>query len=185
MKTVLLKIAAAAAGITLALCIAIGSLWWYESRPKPPKPWNVSALVASDTPGFGVNSGKEPSISLHYSVRNMTAFDYSIERPESLRVTVLAEDDTLSQPLEGNFIVVNGPIFIPAHQTGSISLTLEGIIPVAQTAAQSNDEYHEQVRQLLNEAIKGTKEFEVFDEVNHYQIKLRRWAATKPPAKKP
>jgi hypothetical protein len=98
---------------------------------------------------------------------------------------VLTTDGTLSEPLERNLVVVNGPIFIPANQLGSISITLKGLIPVAQTAMQSNDEYHEQVRQLLNEALKWTKEFEIFDESKHYQIELPKWAATSPQGKKP
>lgn len=179
LKNTLFKIAAAAAGITLALCIAAGCALWYASRPKPPKPWNTTALTVSDQPTF-VTYGKELHIHLRYDVQNHTDNDYSIDKNQRVRVMGRYPNGSLTTPLEGDYANIEFPVFIPAHHTGMVTLEITEVVPVAKEAKQSDEEYHEQLRALLNKVGGFFDGFTVFDEDNHYQIDLPKWKTTKP-----
>jgi hypothetical protein len=179
LKTTLLKIAAVAAGITLALCIAAACALWYASRPKPSKPWNATALTVSSAPSF-VTYGKELHIHLRYEVQNHTDNDYSIDKNQRVRVMGRYPNGSLTTPLEGDYTNIEFPVFVPAQHTGMMTLEITGVIPVAQVAKQSDEEYHEQLRDVLNKSGGAFDGFTVFDEDNHYQIDLPRWKNTKP-----
>lgn len=179
LKTVLLKIAAAAAGITLALCIAAACVFWYVMRPKPQKPWNAAALTASQPPSFAAY-GKELHIYLRYDVQNHTSNDYSIGKSNHLRLMGRYPSGSLTTPLEDDDISIEGPVFIPAQHTGMMTLQFKAVIPVAKEAKQSDEDYHEQLRFLLNKTSGSLDGFTVFDEDNRYQINLPRWNTSKP-----
>ena len=183
MKTTLLKIAAAAAGITLALCIAAACAFWYASRPKPPKPWNTTALTTIEAPAI-TSYSNENHIFLRYRVQNHTDKDYSIDKTQHLRVMGKYPNGSLTSPLEDNYVSPELPIFIPAQHTEMITLEIRD--SVARGAKVSDDEYREQIRAHLNRiSLDG---FAVFDEENRYQIDLPKWLSVKPesePASKP
>jgi hypothetical protein len=178
-KTTLLKIAAAAAGITLAVCIVAACALWYASRPKPPKPWNARALTVSGSPTFSVY-GVELHVHLRYDVQNRTDSDYSIDKKQRVRVMGRYANGSLTTPLEGDYVNIEFPVFIPARQTGMITLDIKGLVAVAKEATQSDEEYHEQLRALLNNKTGHLDGFTVFDEDNRYQIDLPKWVTTKP-----
>jgi hypothetical protein len=179
LKTVLLKIAAAAAGITLALCIAAACVFWYETKPKPPKPWNTTALTASDPPSFVVY-GQKLHIHFRYSVQNHTGNDYSLDKRNQFRLVGRYADGSLTAPLENEELSIEDTAFVPANQTGMIVLEVKAVLPLAQGTNQSDDAYHEQNRALLNTAMGGLEGFAIFDEENRYQINLPKWRADKP-----
>jgi hypothetical protein len=179
LKATLIKIAAAAAGITLAFCIAGGSVLWHLSRPKPTKPWNEKALVVVDTPEFDLYDEKDPTIALDYIVSNTTISDYSIETPRLKIVAVLA-NGTLSDPLGEERVIVRTPIFIPANRIGMIVLHLKGVHAPERNQSESDKGYHERLRQVMNDRLSNVHGFVLFDDVNRYQINFPGWATTKP-----
>jgi hypothetical protein len=179
LKTTLVKIAAAAAGITLAFCIAGGSVLWHLSRPKPLKPWNEQALVVMDAPDFDLYAERDPTIALYYSIHNTTISDYSIETPRFKIVAVLA-NGTLSDPLGEERVIVRTPIFIPASRIGMVVLHLKGIHAPERNQSESEKEYRERLRQVMNDRLSNIHGFIRFDDVNRYQINLPGWATTKP-----
>jgi hypothetical protein len=181
LKIVLLKIAAAAAGITLALCIAAGAVLWYVSKPKPQKPWNEKALVSTDAPGFDSYGEKDnQAISLAYIVKNTTNSDYSIDAGHQIKIVVVLRDGALSLPMDEDHVVVRTPLFIPANHLGTIVLHLKKLIALQQNQSESNEAYHERLRLLMNEHLSGIRGFVIFDESKRYQIDLPRWLETKP-----
>jgi hypothetical protein len=177
MKTTLLKIAAAAAGITLVLCLALGGLIWYKARPRP---WNTTAVTASEIPTFGADTGKDAKIHLRYPAQNHTDTDYKVEKVNDLRIMARLKNGALTSPLEGDYISIDGPLFIPAQQSGTISLVVLSVTPAAQASEQTNEDYHEQIRDALNQSMNAFQGFAIFDEKNRYQIDLPKWAVTKP-----
>jgi hypothetical protein len=183
-KNTLLKIAAAAAGITFALCIVVGCLFWYSTRPKPeepPKPWNTAALTVTAPPSID-SYGNENHTFLRYDVRNHTNNDYSIDKTEHLRVMGKYPNGSLTSPIEDSVVALALPVFIPAQHSGVITLELKD--PVPRKANVSDAEYHEQLRAHLNEFVFDG--FAIFDEDNRCQIDMPKWLTVKPePAPKP
>jgi hypothetical protein len=115
------------AGFAVALALAIGIFSWYESRPKPQKPWNIAAIVVKEPPGFSATAdGKK--LSFGYSAENATDIDYSIDSNTQIRVMGKGQD-SFTSPLPNEVGSVRLPIFIPARQKGTIefSLSLSGI----------------------------------------------------------
>ena len=157
-KRFALKWLAVGAGVGLVAILAVGSLIWYSSRPKPPKPWNTNALIARNSPGFSVHDeGKKLQFS--YAVENTTENDYQVESNYQVKVLIKTSDGSFSQLLPDEVEHIILPIFIPAKQTGAIvlELTISGI-PIKESS-ESDDEYHERVRAFCEKRLKGVKGF--------------------------
>jgi hypothetical protein len=178
MKMMLLKIAAASAGITLAVCLFAATGLWYVNRPKPSKPWNEKALVINGPPGFGT-SEKEFPFYLSYSVKNTTDKDYSVESAEQIRMMAELNDGSLSNPLETRTALLRTPVFIPANQLGTITIRLKIKIP-EQKQNETDDDYHERIRKFVNETLPNLRGFALFDNTNRYRINLPEWMRIKP-----
>jgi hypothetical protein len=87
------------AGFAIVVCAAVGTWIWYDSKPKPPKPWNSSALKATDPPFFSAFSvvGKTgspdtSSVKFGYTIQNNTDSDYEMEKGDQLKVLVKLGD---------------------------------------------------------------------------------------------
>jgi len=179
LKATLLKVAAAAAGVILTLCLIGASVLWYVSRPKPPRPWNDKALIVKEPPGFGPSS-EDKTVYFSYSVQNDTAADYAVENVQQLRILAITLDDSLSSPIDEEHLVLRTPIFIPSHQKGTITVRLKVLDAPEQNKSESDDAYHERLRQYLNDHIAGVRGFVLFDETNRYRINLPAWSSKKP-----
>jgi hypothetical protein len=178
LKATLLKIAAASAGAILMLCLLGTLALWYFSRPKPTPPWNEKALTTNEPPGFGVNDD-DNSFYFSYTVQNAMSTDYVIENLQPKLLAVVS-NGSLSNPIEEKRLTLRTPIFIPSHQKGTITVYLKALKAPEQKRDESDDLYHERLRQYLNDHVKGVQGFVVFDESSRYQINLPRWAADKP-----
>ena len=174
-----LKWLAVGLGVGLIAVAAVGSLIWYSSRPKPPKPWNTSALVVRTPPGFSVHDdGKKLRFS--YAVENTTENDYQVASNYQVKVLIKTSDGSFSQPLPDETEHIELPIFIPSKQTGAIilELTISGI--PTKEGSETDDEYHERIRAFCEKRLKGIKGFALFDETNRYRVDFPRWLAERP-----
>lgn len=181
MKNTLLKIAAVAAGVTLALCVVAACAFWYTTRLKP---WNDKALVCMEPPSFGPLTG-DYKFYLSYNVKNNAVDDYTVTAPSELRIEAKLSDGSLSYPLDDAHVVVRTPIFIPARQLGTVNVRFKLLEPPTQRQGETDDQFHERLREFLNDKLSNIQQFVLFDQNHRYQIVLPRWAATKPPAQKP
>jgi len=180
MRATLLKIAAVAGGITLALCIAAAGAMWYGLRPKPPKQWDTKAIVPTEpTAGFAPTNDKDYQLIFTYKLKNTTSTDYSVDDSKSFKIVVLWENNVLSQPLPSESLNLSTPIFIPSRQTSEVDLRIKLTLP-SKTPSESDAAYHERLRAFLNETAGSVKGIVLFDEVNHYRIDLPPWSRTKP-----
>jgi hypothetical protein len=166
-------------GTAAGLALLTGGLLWYQNRPEPSKPWNTAALVGKEPPGF-VSDNEHAHIKFIYYIQNTTKFDYQISSDGDVKVMARYKDGTLSAPLPTDVRHLDLPVFIPAHQTGELTLlvALSGI--PEQEASESFDQYHERLRAYCEDHLAGVANFVLFDEVNRYEIDLPRWLAQKP-----
>jgi hypothetical protein len=62
-KRILLRAAGFGAGFALSLALILGVALWYESRPKPPKPWDAKTIRAEYDHVTGERGGVARSTS--------------------------------------------------------------------------------------------------------------------------
>jgi hypothetical protein len=168
-----------AVGLALALCIFVGALLWFVSRPKSTKVWNEKALIVHDAPAIAFSGEKSPTISLFYKIENVTDLDYSIETIQHLKIMALLGDGSLAGPV-GDKAVLRTPIFLPAHHLGTIELRLVAFRPPERVQGEPAEAYLERLRQSMNEQMSNIHGFILFDDLNRYQINLGRWQTTIP-----
>jgi hypothetical protein len=122
-KATLLKIAAAAGGVTLALCIAAACVLWYASRPKPPEPWDTSAIRISAikaVPLDKLNANlkqTDSGIDFTFDAANTTGLDLTLPKD-----TTVMQETKSSHALHDSFLKLDRDYFIPAHHAVTISL---------------------------------------------------------------
>ena len=158
-------------GTAVGLALIIGGFLRYESRPKPPKPWNTTAILSSDdVPSFdGSRDGKE--IHFTYTLQNATDTDYEIGSETEIRITFKNRDGSLTEPLPKELVTLRRPVFIPAKQKAMSRISLVfGNVPQKKTT-ETDEQYHERLRTFCKEEI-GDAGFVLFDENNRYQINL-------------
>jgi hypothetical protein len=165
-------------GTALGLVVLVGGFLWYQSRPRPPKPWNTAALAVKEPPSF--HSGDHEHLEFNYSVQNTTNFDYQIVSDEKVKVVARYKDGTLSTPLSTEVRHLELPVFIPANQKGQLTFSV-GLTGIPERkASESDEQYHEQLRAYCEDHLARVANFVLFDEPNRYEIDLPRWSAEKP-----
>jgi hypothetical protein len=183
-KRLLLRSAGIGAGFAVALCLIVGGWVWYSNRPSPPKPWNTTALIAPDPPGFHVSDdGKH--VEFTYRVENTTETDYQIAPDSRTRLMFRGKNGVLSQPLPSGLLpdVLELPIFIPAKQKAVLRIILPLSSFEERSASESDAQYHERLRAYCENHFEKLGAFVLFDEQNRFEINLPRWSPE--PHKKP
>ncbi len=158
-------------GTAVGLTAITGGYLWYQTRPKPPKPWNTTAISSFDgAPGFNArDDGKE--IRFGYTLQNSTDGDYKIEPETQIRITARHPDGSFTEPLPDEVATLRRPVFIPPKQKAGIRLSLVfGNIP-RKRSNETDEQYHERLRAFCKEEL-GDVGFALFDERNRYQINL-------------
>jgi hypothetical protein len=174
-----LKWVSVGVGVALTAILAIGALAWYTSRPTPPKQWNSGALVAKGPPAFSASKDAK-KLQFQYAVEHTTSDDYQVDSGYQVKILYKGRDGSFSKPLTDEIDHLKLPIFIPAKQTGAITLELALAGVPTQDAAETEAAYHERVRAYCEDHLRVVSGFVLFDEVNKYQVNLPRWLAEKP-----
>lgn len=94
------------------------------------------------------------------------------------------DNSTLSESMPSGVAAIEFPVFIPAKQKGTFIVILNFATVPPRKPAETDDHYHETLRAYLQDELKGSIGFVVFDEANHYEIDLPKPSA-QPPAKTP
>lgn len=170
MKTTLLKIAAAAAGIVFALCIVGGAVLWYASRPKPPKLWNTNALRVMATKAvpfdqLGADLKQTGSgIAFTFDVENTTALDLML--PQDI---IVMQESKSSHALHGSFLKLDHDYFIPAHHAMTVSLGNSNLCAPNFDPSGCFHAYFEEDQAIV-----------LFDQQNRHEIHIQMPALTIP-----
>jgi len=178
-KTILIAFSAGA-GFAVVIAVLAAGGYWYLSRPKPPKPWDTTAIVADGTPTFDVaEDGKK--VVLTYSLENNTPFDYRATSSDELNLLRrFARDNALSQPVKAETASIGFPIFIPAKQKAEMSVTINFTETPKQKPSDTPEQFHEALRAYVLDQMSGDAAVVLFDEANRYQIDLPKPAAQLP-----
>lgn len=181
-------------GIAVTLSIFAGAVIWYASRPTPSKPWNSHAIVANDTPGFWTeswvsNDGKTtvPIVVLQYTLENTTSTDYTIDSRSALKFVLRFPNGAITPNLfsdesggsSGYRDDISLPVFIPAKQKSLVRCHFSDTDLPSKNATESDADYHERLRAYLDKTYKISG-LVIFDDVNHYEIELPKWASKRP-----
>lgn len=181
-KTILIAFSAGAGVAVVIAALAAGG-YWYLSRPKPPKPWDTTAIVVDGTPGFGPTEDKK-KIQFTYSIKNSTDNDYRIASDAEIKLVRRGINDTLSQPLTTEVVSIEFPIFIPSKQKAAVSIDINFANIPQRKDSETDEHYHEVLRAYCLEQMSGDRDLVVFDETNRYEISFPKPAA-QPPKRAP
>jgi hypothetical protein len=84
-------------------------------------------------------------------------------------------EETLSPPIPEEVGGLSLPIFIPARQNGTIQLSLHSSGLPLRNMQETDDEYHERLRTVLENHHTYVRAFAIFDDTHRYWIDLARW----------
>lgn len=174
-KKVFLRSAGFGAGFAVALAVMIGIFAWNESRPKPPRPWDASAIKAKY---YRVSTSSDSQLEFEYILENTTDLDYKLEEYSGARIAGRLGDT-------GGFvgfgdkenIKLEVPVYIPAHNKTRITVKLpaygyEKRYPGNTATQEEIHAYYVGVAEHVSAKLANLNGFSIFDDGNRYQIDL-------------
>lgn len=198
----MLVAAAGAGGVAIAIAVLAVIGVWYFFRPKPPKPWNTGALKA--TFSYVDTEGEGKSLVFYYLVENTTPVDYKVSSSSELSLAArLKQQKSLTMDREQKSLLLDYPIFVPAHERVLLAVHLPGYSYSSETAVDNairgtpkdpwekyevppspgldtTEKHRENVKAYVGRILKNLDGFVLFDESRRYQIEFPRdW--TSPP----
>lgn len=157
-------------GTAVGLAVLLGGFLWYRSRPKPPKPWNTSAIKAEyDYLG---TEGDKNTIVFYYTLENTTDFDYRIEDGHDIAMNgKLGREHSLS--LFSGFEKIDYPIAVPAKKRVRFVVHIDYAYPEKEKPKPDADErkkYREAVEKYVVDELNNLDGFDLLDETKRYEI---------------
>ena len=105
--------AGAGAAFAVTMALIVGVALWYESRPKPPKPWNTEAIKATFVQAR--TEGEERTLVFLYAIENTTNTDYLLtDKSEALVMLRWQAQKSLSR--DPGWTRIDFPVFVPAKE---------------------------------------------------------------------
>jgi len=179
-KKLFIRSAGFGAGFCLSLAIILGAGLWFNSRPKPPIPWDENKIVCETPPGFGVTDDNK-SVEFIYSCENKSDIDYQHDTFADMKVSGLLSTGELTKPItkKEDGILVETPIFIPSKQKAHISITINKSSLPKKNSTETDEQYHENIRNILNTDWSSVDKIVIYDTKNHYRINFPKWSPVK------
>ncbi|MDP2208952.1 MAG: hypothetical protein Q8K98_09300 [Bacteroidota bacterium] len=148
---------------------------WFESRPKPPIPWNKSALVAAYD--FLDTEGDDNSLVFSYTLENNTDADYNATESQSLTIMANIEDQNILRQSAGKNdpIKLDYPIFVPSKHKVRIKVhfgySLEH--PIKPRGVNEDKKvFRKSLESYLNTEAPSLHGFVIFDHSRRFEISL-------------
>ena len=185
-------------GTAVGFALLVGGFLLYQSRPKPPKPWDTRAIEAhyAKTEFFDAEKGHTLRAGFVFDLRNNTAADYTLEEHPSDTTVVMQRmksSDALvsgmgltwspehgpgTQQLDDQGIpskvpkgaFIGAPIFIPSGQAVRVYFWSDYDMDDIAAALPKGAEIHPTT--VVQRALKDTESFVLLDTVNRYRIEL-------------
>lgn len=192
-------------GTAVGLALLVGGFLWYQSRPKPPKPWNTNAIEAhyAKTQFFEGEKGHTLRTGFLFDLRNNTATDYTLEEHPSDTIVVMQRMKSSNALVSGmgltwtpehgpgtqqlddqgipsnvpKGVFIDTPIFIPSGQAVRVYFWSEYDMDDVVAALPKGAEIHPPT--VVQRALKDTESFVLLDTVNRYRIELSLQDAVK------
>lgn len=159
-------------GFSVTLVSLIGLYVWHENQPKPPKPWNTSAIVS--TFDYIDTEGNDNTIVFYYTIQNNTDYDYELSKTaQSILLAKLEKQNSLSGTRDDEFLKYDKSVYVPAKQRLRFAIHLRYPTSFKLKHGASEEEKGEFRRTLskyLKDEASNLNGFVLFDEENRYQI---------------
>jgi len=168
--------ASVGAGFALMLALIVGGVICYNSRPKPVKPWDTSALKA--TYDYVDTEGENKTLVFHYIIENATRVDYKLESADNVVLASrIQHSNSLSVERDENVLKIEWPVFIPAGQRVTLALHVGYPYPgkvesFAEMTSNELENYRKAVAHHVSEKLPNLNGFVLFDQTNRYQVNL-------------
>ena len=174
-KKVALRSTFFGAGFALILTITIGGYIWYESRPKPLKPWDNNAIIAYYD--YADTVGEQNTIVFYYTVENKTIYDYSInDIKDILLYANLDRQQSLSGGDINEFLNIEYPIHIPSKHRFRFKINLNYPTDIKSLKSGSTTEereiFNKEMSAYISNKLKNLNGFSMFDLINRYKIEF-------------
>jgi hypothetical protein len=169
-------------GTAVGLALIVGGFVWYQSRPKPPKQWSVSAIKAEYD--HVTTEGKQNTIVFFYILENMTDFDYRLDKDQKSTMTArLGKQNGLTPFLSSKGI--DYPIFVPARKRMRFQVHLKGYTYSKRekddATTEERKQYLADLEKYVADKLENLDGFDLLDEENRYEIVLPAgWKHSKP-----
>jgi hypothetical protein len=169
-KQLFIKAAGFGVGFALMLVALAGAGLWYSNRPKPPKPWNRTAVTASYQ---HVRSLEETAhYEFWYVLDNHTDEDFRISDPLEIEAEAQIDSNVLS--MCSDCVKLRYPIFIPAQRSLQIPVEFTYVYPNAKVPKNAEERKQEirEIEDYLRTEMPRLTGFVLFDRLHRYEIDL-------------
>ena len=160
-------------GVALFCGLFVSGVFWYVSRPKPEKPWNTAAIIA--TYDYIETHGEDDHLMFCYVLENTTDHDYRIENNSGITIAgKLAKEKSLSE-ISGGYVKTDYPIFVPTKQRSRFFIEIPYPSPIKLKGDASPDErksFRRELEKYAETGISNLDGFMLFDSNNRYQINV-------------
>jgi hypothetical protein len=167
-KRIFLRCAGFGAGFALILAAIVAVALWYESRPKPPKPWDTGTIKAEYD---GNTDEHADDIGFRYFLKNNGLEDYRVSDATLVQLSIRIEKGELT-PFN-RLVSIETPIFVPAGQKTLVFIKMKtGTRFEHSLPDHPSDADVEQYRKAILDYLNGTQitGFALFDEVHRIEI---------------
>lgn len=174
-KNIALKSAFFGAGFSLILIITIGGYFWYQSKPKPPKPWDNNAIIAYYD--YADTVGEQNTIVFYYTIENKTNYDYSINDIDKILLYAnLNRQQTLSGGDIDETLNMEYPIHVPSKHRVRFKINLNYSTDIKGLESSSTNEerkkFNKEMSAYISNKFKNLNGFSMFDLINRYKIEF-------------
>jgi hypothetical protein len=162
-------------GMGVGLAIIVGGFLWYKSRPKPPKPWNATALTA--TFDKVDNTGDDQHILFYYVLENRTNADYRVDEKNGIELTAKLKEEKSIMTMGSEFQKISLPIFVPANQRLRVQIEIPYSYRMTQppfSAKEDRKKFQDDLQEYVRTEIGNLDGFVLFDSKERYQISFPR-----------
>lgn len=168
-KRLFIRSAGFGSGFAVLFVFCAFAIRWYESRPKPPKPWNQMAITARFD---RAQISEEQTYQIYFVLQNTTEEDYRLEESSGTVIDAKLSKGALSYCSE--CIKLDYPIYIPAKQSLQISINFRYHFPktLPKETAEERKALHKEVAAYLTSDLPGLDGFVIFDQEKRYEINL-------------
>lgn len=147
-------------GTAVGLVGLVGGFVWYQSRPKPPKPWNTSAIKAEYV--YVQTERDKNTIVFYYTLENSTDFDYRVEDGHDIVMNKRFErKNNLSRFTEHE--TIDYPILVPARKRVEFVIHLRYECPECPKKEKALEKY-------IADRGGDLDGFDLLDESKRYEI---------------